>query len=383
MNRFDEMTETHAIYFPVYKSIVERASISGEPSNMLHDFVVGQIGSKKGIRGYMFRKMYELTGGDWKEIVPIIAAVEMHLASIYCFNVAADNKSGYDTPQKRETAFATRDIAFHLALKLISQSGVFGDKTRQLEDSFIETDETFYKGETLDVLANIYPTPTFSEEEIRVRYGIQPSLARETLEKFVHSSLDEKVLYRTYGINAAMFENMGRVVGILRGLSIPETNALTSFGRNYGLAMMIINDVQDYSLDLATETTREKSCSDVFSDLKERKITWPILYYLKNNDVCSVPFGNCDYHDYDVFRKLLSQNGVMKRTVLEAMAYSRMAVNSLHSFPDNNARKMIIDSAVSISKLSKYVTLLEQKYAVALIPSRREVHLRVQEIALM
>jgi len=141
--------------------------------------------------------------------------------------------------------------------------------------------------------------------------------------------------------------------------------------------MMIINDVQDYSLDLARETTREKNHSDVFSDLKERKITWPILFY---NDIDTVPFGNCCYKEHDAFREKLCRSGVIKRSVLEAMAYSKMAVNSLSQFPDSDAKRKLIDSAISISKLSKYVKLLERKYNVKLISSKGDVNLRVQEI---
>lgn len=380
MNRFDEMAETHRRYFPIYRSAVENIQVYGETGQMLNHFVIGKIGSKKGIRGYILRKMYELIGGNWEEILPIIAAVEMHLASMYCFNVGADSKSGYDTAEKRKTAFNTRDISFELALAIISQSGLPEEKVRILKDLFIITDQTFYKGETLDVLANIYSIPNITNEDIRNRYGIEPTLGQGTLNEFEHSSLEERVLYRTYGINAAMFENLGTVVGILRNVGGKEIDALTSFGRNYGLAMMIINDVQDYSLDLAREITREKKHLDVFSDLREGKITWPILFYLNREDINSIPWGNCDYQEYEDFRQKLCKTGIIKRCVLEAMAYSKRAVTALSPFANNDSRNMLIDSAVSISKLSKYITLLEERYNVRLVPSKGDVNLRAKEI---
>jgi geranylgeranyl pyrophosphate synthase len=378
MNRFDEMQETHSAYFPIYKSATEIVPYCGDKSQMLEDFVVNQIGSSKGIRGYSLRKMYELVGGDWQGILPVIAAVEMHLASMYCFNVAADSKTGYVTAEKRATAFAVRDITFNLALGLLSQISLPEEKVQKLKDSFKETDKIFYQSETLDVIANIHPVLDVSDEEIKERYGIDPALARETLERFSGSSLDEKVLFRTYGVNAVMFENLGRVVAVLKDLECSDIEALTSFGRNYGLAMMIINDVQDYSLDLARETTREKNHSDVFSDLRERKVTWPILFY---DDIDSVPFGDCGYEEHDAFREKLCENGVIKRTVLEAMAYSKIAVHSLSQFPDCDAKRKLIDSAFSISKLSKYVKLLERRYNVRLVPSKGDVNSRLREIA--
>jgi len=380
MNRFEEMQETHDEYFPIYESIVHKNTSSGENGNMLKEFVIDRIGSKKGIRGYVLRKMHELVGGDWREVLPIISAVEMHLASMYCFNVAADNKAGYDTEIKRKLAFETKGITFGLALDLISQGNLSSEKAGRVKELFIDTDKTFYEGETLDLLSNTFPVLEPENKEIKERYGLEPDQARETLDWFSKSSLEEKLLYRTYGINAALFENLGNIVGVLNKLGKNQFGALASFGKNYGLAMQIINDVQDYSLDLTDETTREKSNSDVFSDLKERKITWPIMYH---GDLTSVPFGNLGYAKHDAFRETLCKNGALKRCVLEAMAYSKKAMNNLSNFPEGDSKKKLKDAAFSISGLSKYVRLLEERYDVRLVSSKNDVNQRVEELMLI
>lgn len=406
-HRFHEMSELHTKYFFKYRSSLINAArhLGTEEETFLNSFVITKIGSKKGVRAYLLAKMLEIVGEKPHEYTGLLAAVELHLASMYCFNVAVDNKAGYTRNKDKSVCYKVRDIVFETSLQVIEELTISQKARERIKKIFHLTNDVFYKGQTLEIFANTYPDydnvrATIKKLEsvsIASEFGIADALSRKTLINCSQLSLEERVYLRTFGINAGMIENLGRIVGSIRNLSQHYVDQLARYGMYYGMAMQITNDIQDFSLDLVEEDepTREKIKSDVFSDLKDFRISYPVFYYMTVGDLEKIPFGPRSYDEYEKFRGILCtdfnimeksfKNGIFfgsifKRCVCEALAYSKLAIKSLSVFPDCESKKALIESAVSMATTSKYIKKLKEKYGVKQIPQRTFVNQRLQNL---
>jgi geranylgeranyl pyrophosphate synthase len=83
---------------------------------------------------------------------------------------------------------------------------------------------------------------------------------------------------RIYGKTAALFAAACEAGGVLGGAPEQEIQALREYGRLFGLAFQIVDDVLDYTGD-ATRMGKP-----VGSDLRNGNITLPVILYLRDHD---------------------------------------------------------------------------------------------------
>src|ERR1700747_1784145 len=76
---------------------------------------------------------------------------------------------------------------------------------------------------------------------------------------------------------ACLFSGCARLGGVLGGLSDAEEQALADYGRYAGLAFQLVDDLLDFT---ASPLQLGKP---VLSDLKEGKVTLPLIYALESN----------------------------------------------------------------------------------------------------
>src|SRR5277367_6238086 len=86
---------------------------------------------------------------------------------------------------------------------------------------------------------------------------------------------DEALQLATYK-TACLFSGCARLGAVLGGLEGAEEEALAEYGRNAGLAFQLIDDLLDFT---ASAQTLGKP---VLSDLKEGKVTLPLIYAMEN-----------------------------------------------------------------------------------------------------
>ena len=393
-DRFKIMEKIHRQYFPLFLSICRENNFSQSVKQMVEDFVIGRIGAQKGVRAFIFYELYKLAGGN-ENIDFLLAAVELHLASMYCFNVAADAKAGYDTSDKKIIAYQTQNEVFNLSLKAIDKFTNNIDLNNRIKEIFAKTQRQFQEGEVLDTLVNLYKNKgkfsndilkeieKKSDSKIYNDYGFSKEVIANTIKKISNLQITDLTFDRTYGINAAMLENFGSIIGVILELDNKTILKLKNFGKYYGIGMMIVNDVQDYSLDLIDDgndfATREKNKNDVFNDLRKGKITWPIKYALEIDsgldDLFSSNLGNemISYDDCDKIRLLLLKNGAIKRCILESTHYEKLANDSIKDFGNEDEKHILFQATTTMMRLSKYIYVLEDKYKVILKPTKSEI----------
>jgi octaprenyl-diphosphate synthase len=146
-----------------------------------------------------------------------------------------------------------------------------------------------------------------------------------------------------YRKTACLFATCTELGGVLGGASEAQSRALSSYGRNVGMAFQIVDDVLDLT---ASEEVLGKP---VASDLREGKATMAIIHSMER----------CVPAERQLIEKVLREralNGVKHTDVLEvldryrsldyatsqATEYAQAATRELESFPDNEFKRALL-----------------------------------------
>lgn len=139
-----------------------------------------------------------------------------------------------------------------------------------------------------------------------------------------------------YGKTAAVFELAARAPALLRESPAEYTQALATYGREYGLAFQIQDDLLDLASDEATLG------KPVGGDLQEGKATLPVLYLLGGPHAEEVrrilERRAAQPDDIARIRDLAQREGAYERTRAEIERRAQMAVAALEVLPPSPAR---------------------------------------------
>ena len=149
---------------------------------------------------------------------------------------------------------------------------------------------------------------------------------------------------------AALFAAACRVGGIVAESTKPEKDALSSYGRNLGIAFQLVDDALDYS---AKQATLGKTVGD---DFREGKITLPIiLAYRRGNEderafwQRTLAQGEQQDGDLDRALELINNHGTIGDTIERARHYGSVAKDALGIFekgPYREALTNVVDFCV-------------------------------------
>jgi len=142
---------------------------------------------------------------------------------------------------------------------------------------------------------------------------------------------------------APLFAAACRVGAVMAGRSREEEDALTSYGRNLGIAFQLVDDVLDYS---AREATLGKTIGD---DFREGKITLPVvLAYRRGSDSerafwhRTLAEGAQEDADLAQALTLLQRHGALADTLERARHYGAIARDALAIFPNSKAKDALL-----------------------------------------
>ncbi len=169
----------------------------------------------------------------------------------------------------------------------------------------------------------------------------------EVLQLMITSDLsttEESYLEVITAKTAALFAAACEISGVVAESGEEAEEALSSFGRNLGIAFQMIDDVLDYS---AKQATLGKTVGD---DLREGKVTLPVLLsYRRGNEEERIfwkrVIEDLDQNDDDLRQAIayMTKHNSLVDTVTRARHYGDMAKDALAIFPDNTARKALTD----------------------------------------
>jgi len=119
--------------------------------------------------------------------------------------------------------------------------------------------------------------------------------------------------------------------------------SLKNFGLNMGIAFQIVDDVFDYT------STVEKTGKPIGSDLREGKITLPLIYtltYLEKGERGRLEHlfknGNASDKDYVRITELVQDNGAINKCLKDAQDYVNLAGTYLSAFPDSPVKESLL-----------------------------------------
>jgi geranylgeranyl pyrophosphate synthase len=156
---------------------------------------------------------------------------------------------------------------------------------------------------------------------------------------------------RIYGKTASMFVLATSAAGVISNASESQITALLDYGRDFGIAFQIMDDVLDFTGDQASVG------KPVGSDLRRGMITLPTICYIESNPndsrfECALR-GECDNKTYDQLIDIVRNSDAIERSIHEAKQIAENAKRSLDQLPANEYREVLrglVDYSVGRSK---------------------------------
>ncbi|WP_457642671.1 polyprenyl synthetase family protein [Persephonella sp.] len=162
---------------------------------------------------------------------------------------------------------------------------------------------------------------------------------------------DLDITYEEYfkileGKTAVLFGSCCYVGTALGGGSQEQKESAYRYGLNIGLAFQLIDDYLDYA------STEEKLGKPVCNDLREGKITYPLLSVMdslteeeKQLVKKVIRDLNPKKEDIEAVKSIVEQKGGMTKTIEKSRQLVNNAVSELENFPDNEYLKKLEELA--------------------------------------
>jgi len=141
---------------------------------------------------------------------------------------------------------------------------------------------------------------------------------------------------------AYLFSACAEVGAILGGATREQQQALRDYGLYLGIAFQLIDDVLDFT------STEKRLGKPVVNDLREGKLTLPLIYLLEidsgkyERKLQTIMQKRLNGFDAEEVIALVKENGTLKRAELEAHKYAEMARQTLSVFPDSEVRQVLL-----------------------------------------
>jgi octaprenyl-diphosphate synthase len=164
------------------------------------------------------------------------------------------------------------------------------------------------------------------------------------LEKIGRIDITEEDALRlaTYK-TACLFSGCARLGAVLGGLEDAGEEALAEYGRYAGLAFQLVDDLLDFT------ASAEQLGKPVLSDLKEGKVTLPLIYAMENGhrDARELVARVLEEKEFDSVRPetivaLVQESGALDRTRNLAHEYARRAKACLNGHGDSEYARALL-----------------------------------------
>jgi octaprenyl-diphosphate synthase len=142
---------------------------------------------------------------------------------------------------------------------------------------------------------------------------------------------------------AVLFQGTCRSGALIADVSLPKETALSDYGFNLGIAFQMVDDLLDYTLDTVTLG------KEVGADLKEGKLTLPVIYSLKSADEKDrtrmeniIKNKNFSVNDFKTLIRMIDKYGGRSYTQTLATEYVQHAKEALVVFEDSKPKEILL-----------------------------------------
>jgi octaprenyl-diphosphate synthase len=142
---------------------------------------------------------------------------------------------------------------------------------------------------------------------------------------------------------AVLFQGTCRAGALITDVSLIKETALSDFGFNLGIAFQMVDDLLDYTLDTVTLG------KEVGADLKEGKLTLPVIYSLKLADEKDrtrmeniIKNKNFSVNDFKTLIRMIDKYGGQLYTQNLATGYVQNAKEALAVFQNSKTKEVLL-----------------------------------------
>ena len=142
---------------------------------------------------------------------------------------------------------------------------------------------------------------------------------------------------------AVLFQGTCRSGALIADVSLQKETALSDYGFNLGIAFQMVDDLLDYTLDTVTLG------KEVGADLKEGKLTLPVIYSLKSADEKDrtrmeniIKNKNFSVNDFKTLIRMIDKYGGRSYTQTLATEYVQNAKEALVVFEDSKPKEILL-----------------------------------------
>lgn len=181
---------------------------------------------------------------------------------------------------------------------------------------------------------------------IKIIAGITESMSQGEIHQLMRKGAldltEEEYMEVIWRKTAVLFEGACRISACIANASKREEKAVSGYGYNMGIAFQMADDLLDYTLD-TTALGKE-----VGADLKEGKLTLPVIYALKKADrndyfrmEAIIKNKNFSVRDFKLLIKLLEKYGGIAYTKERAKYHIEKAKKNLLVFKPSQTRRIL------------------------------------------
>lgn len=142
---------------------------------------------------------------------------------------------------------------------------------------------------------------------------------------------------------AVLFQGTCRSGALIADVSLIKETALSDYGFNLGIAFQMVDDLLDYTLDTVTLG------KEVGADLKEGKLTMPVIYSLKSADEKDrtrmeniIKNKNFSVNDFETLIGMIDKYGGQLYTQNLATEYVQNAKEALAVFQNSKTKEVLL-----------------------------------------
>ena len=198
-------------------------------------------------------------------------------------------------------------------------------------------------GDYLYSLATIIASEFGNLDVIRMLSEIVEHMVEGQLLELFHThdwhTTKEKYLEIITAKTAVLISSACAIGALMAGSEKPEVERLRQYGLNLGIAFQLMDDVLDYT------ASEEEFGKPVGKDLKEGKVTLPLIFYLSGRteaeaDELADLFKNhkAGEEDYRRLIGLVRETGAIERVQREAEGYVQRAASFLDPLAESPAK---------------------------------------------
>jgi octaprenyl-diphosphate synthase len=182
---------------------------------------------------------------------------------------------------------------------------------------------------------------------IRIVAGITENMSQGEIHQLMKKGslelTEEEYMEVIQRKTAVLFQGTCRVSALISGASKEKETALSDYGFNLGIAFQMVDDLLDYTLDA------DILGKEVGADLKEGKLTLPVIYSLKaanTKDRIQMEkiIKNKDFsiNDFSTLIALMKKYGGQKYTEKLARKYVVTAKDALAVFKNSKTKEILL-----------------------------------------